>query len=70
MTNDHEPNHAILKGLMAHCKQHPGCWPRVIEFEGIHLTPKDVATEVVGDLEWYGCTILSRSAYNVTMQRW
>ena len=55
---------------MAHCKQHPGCWPRVIEFEGIHLTPKDVATEVVGDLEWYGCTILSRTEYNITMQRW
>mmetsp|Transcript_99471 Transcript_99471/g.181436 ORF Transcript_99471/g.181436 Transcript_99471/m.181436 type:complete len:652 (-) Transcript_99471:59-2014(-) len=60
---------AILRGLLAHCDGNRAAYPRLIMFEGNHLTKRSETSETIHAIKERGYRTLSRNKNNVVMER-
>ena len=58
---------AILRGLLAHCKQHPAAFPRLIKFEANYLTEAEVIKNTLAALLDCGYKVAWQTDHNVQL---
>jgi len=60
---------AILRGLLAHCSHEPKAYPRLIQFEANHLTPKTEVAVTLKALRKHGYRVIWKNAFNIVVER-
>eukprot|EP00928_Gymnodinium_smaydae_P017846 TRINITY_DN16810_c0_g1_i1.p1 TRINITY_DN16810_c0_g1~~TRINITY_DN16810_c0_g1_i1.p1 ORF type:complete len:452 (+),score=88.97 TRINITY_DN16810_c0_g1_i1:60-1415(+) len=60
---------AILRGLLAHCRDFPECLPRVLQFESNHLSATEEIEAILAEFKARGYTIRSRNDFNIIVER-